>query len=35
MLSVFAGGSTYPTLLVARCLQGIGSACTSVAGMGN
>ena len=31
---VFAMGSTYPVLLVARCLQGIGSAFTSVAGMG-
>ena len=30
---VFAFGSTYATLFLARAIQGIGSACTSVAGM--
>ena len=33
-LTVFAIGSSYPTLFLARSLQGIGSAFTSVAGMG-
>lgn len=32
--TVFAVGETFPTLLIARMLQGVGSACTSVAGMG-
>lgn len=32
--TVFALGNTFSTLLVARMLQGVGSACTSVAGMG-
>ncbi|XP_013774870.2 synaptic vesicular amine transporter-like [Limulus polyphemus] len=31
---IFAIGTNYPTLFVARALQGVGSACTSVAGMG-
>ncbi|XP_064465792.1 synaptic vesicular amine transporter-like [Ornithodoros turicata] len=31
---VFAVGSSYGTLFLARTLQGVGSACTSVAGMG-
>lgn len=31
---IFAAGETFATLLVARMLQGIGSACTAVAGMG-
>ncbi|KAI1287502.1 Synaptic vesicular amine transporter [Halotydeus destructor] len=31
---IFAVGETFPTLFIARCLQGVGSACTSVAGMG-
>lgn len=31
--SVFAMGSTYSILFIARALQGVGSACTSVAGM--
>ena len=30
---VFAFGSTYGTLFLARAIQGVGSACTSVAGM--
>lgn len=30
---VFAFGSTYSTLFIARAIQGVGSACTSVAGM--
>ncbi|KAH6947971.1 hypothetical protein HPB50_022287 [Hyalomma asiaticum] len=31
---VFAAGTNYATLFLARTLQGVGSACTSVAGMG-
>lgn len=31
---IFAAGESYLTLLIARMMQGIGSACTSVAGMG-
>ena len=31
---VFAFGETYTILMVARSLQGIGSSCSSVAGMG-
>jgi MFS transporter, DHA1 family, solute carrier family 18 (vesicular amine transporter), member 1/2 len=31
---VFAFGRTYPVLFVARALQGIGSSCSSVSGMG-
>ncbi|XP_015783060.1 synaptic vesicular amine transporter [Tetranychus urticae] len=31
---IFAVGKSYPLLLIARSLQGVGSACTSVAGMG-
>ncbi|KAJ8026111.1 Synaptic vesicular amine transporter [Holothuria leucospilota] len=31
---VFAIGSSYPVLLIARMLQGVGSSCSSVAGMG-
>ncbi|KAG8183795.1 hypothetical protein JTE90_002947 [Oedothorax gibbosus] len=31
---IFAMGTNYPILFVARSLQGVGSACTSVAGMG-
>lgn len=31
---IFAVGESFPTLLIARMLQGVGSACTSVAGMG-
>lgn len=31
---IFAIGESFATLLVARMLQGVGSACTSVAGMG-
>ncbi|XP_003741757.3 synaptic vesicular amine transporter [Galendromus occidentalis] len=31
---VFAAGASYGTLFFARILQGVGSACTSVAGMG-
>ncbi|CAN8023925.1 hypothetical protein HPB47_013081 [Ixodes persulcatus] len=31
---VFAAGSSYGTLFLARTMQGVGSACTSVAGMG-
>lgn len=31
---VFAIGSTYSTLFIARSMQGVGSAFTSVAGMG-
>lgn len=34
LLTVFAAGSTYSTLFMARSLQGVGSAFTSVAGMG-
>lgn len=34
MRIVFAIGETFATLFIARSLQGIGSACTSVAGMG-
>ena len=33
-LPVFATGSSFGTLFFARTLQGVGSACTSVAGMG-
>ncbi|KAH9362906.1 hypothetical protein HPB48_014312 [Haemaphysalis longicornis] len=32
--AVFAAGNNYGTLFFARTLQGVGSACTSVAGMG-
>lgn len=32
--AVFAAGSSYGTLFLARTMQGVGSACTSVAGMG-
>lgn len=32
--AVFAAGTNYATLFLARTLQGVGSACTSVAGMG-
>lgn len=31
---VFAVGTSFATLFIARSLQGVGSACTSVAGMG-
>lgn len=31
---MFAAGSSYGTLFLARTMQGVGSACTSVAGMG-
>ncbi|XP_042900063.1 synaptic vesicular amine transporter-like [Parasteatoda tepidariorum] len=31
---LFAMGTSYPMLFIARSLQGVGSACTSVAGMG-
>lgn len=31
---VFAFGRTYTVLFIARALQGIGSSCSSVAGMG-
>nr|WAS27828.1 putative vesicular monoamine transporter-like protein [Apostichopus parvimensis] len=31
---VFAIGESYPVLLIARMLQGVGSSCSSVAGMG-
>ncbi|XP_067118703.1 synaptic vesicular amine transporter-like [Centruroides vittatus] len=31
---IFAIGTNYATLFIARSLQGVGSACTSVAGMG-
>lgn len=31
---VFAFGRTYPILFIARALQGIGSSCSSVSGMG-
>lgn len=31
---VFAFGRTYPVLFIARALQGIGSSCSSVSGMG-
>jgi len=31
---VFAFGRTYPVLFMARALQGIGSSCSSVSGMG-
>lgn len=31
--TVFAMGTNYPMLFIARSLQGVGSACTSVAGM--
>lgn len=34
IIQVFAVGTTYPTLFLARSLQGIGSAFTSTAGMG-
>lgn len=34
LLSVFAFGRTYPVLFIARALQGIGSSCSSVSGMG-
>ena len=32
--AVFAFGQTYALLFVARALQGVGSACTSVSGLG-
>lgn len=32
--AVFAFGRTYPVLFIARALQGIGSSCSSVSGMG-
>ena len=32
-ISVFAFGETYAVLFIARAFQGIGSACSSVAGM--
>lgn len=31
---IFAFGRTYPILFIARALQGIGSSCSSIAGMG-
>ena len=34
MFSVFALGQTYPVLFTARALQGLGSACSSVSGLG-
>lgn len=34
MVVVFAFGRTYPILFIARALQGIGSSCSSVSGMG-
>lgn len=33
-MKVFAFGRTYPILFIARALQGIGSSCSSVSGMG-
>nr|CAI5866987.1 unnamed protein product [Callosobruchus analis] len=34
MLSVFAFGRSYSVLFIARALQGVGSSCSSVSGMG-
>ena len=34
LFSVFALGQSYPVLFTARALQGLGSACSSVSGMG-
>lgn len=34
MKTVFAFGRTYTVLFIARALQGIGSSCSSVSGMG-
>lgn len=34
MVSVFAFGRSYSVLFIARALQGVGSSCSSVSGMG-